>query len=131
MSEITIGKLSEKTGCNIETIRYYERIGLLRKPPRSAGGHRLYGDEDIRQLTFVRRSRDLGFTLDTVRNLLSRIDGGDYTCAEIKVIAVDHLAQVGGKLAELKRLERGLKHMIATCDGGDVIDCPILEALYA
>ena len=73
----------------------------------------------------------MGFTLDTVRNLLSHIDGGDYTCAEIKIIAVDHLAEVRSKLAKLKRLERGLKDMIATCDGGDVIDCPILEELYA
>jgi MerR family mercuric resistance operon transcriptional regulator len=131
MPQITIGKLSEKTGCNIETIRYYERIGLLRKPLRSAGGHRLYGEMDVRHLTFVRRSRELGFTLDAVRNLLGHIDGGDYTCAEIKIIAVDHLAEVRSKLAELKRLERALKDMIATCDGGDVIDCPILESLYA
>ena len=131
MPQFTIGKLSEKTGCNIETIRYYERIGLLRKPLRSAGGHRLYDEMDIRQLSFVRRSRELGFTLDTVRNLLSHIDGGDYTCAEIKSIAVAHLADVRTKLADLKRLERGLKDMIATCDGGDVIDCPILDALYA
>lgn len=131
MPEFTIGKLSDKTGCNIETIRYYERIGLLRKPPRSAGGHRLYVEEDIRQLTFVRRSRELGFTLEAVRNLLSRIEGGGYTCAEIKRIAVDHLSEVHRKLADLKRLERGLEDLIATCDGSDVIDCPILEKLYA
>jgi MerR family mercuric resistance operon transcriptional regulator len=131
MTQITIGKVSEKTGCNIETIRYYERIGLLRKPPRSTGGHRLYGDTDIQRLTFVRRSRDLGFTLDAVKNLLSYIDGGDYTCAEIKIIAVDHLAEVRSKLAELKRLERGLKDMIASCEGDDLIDCPILDALHA
>ena len=131
MTQITIGKLSEITGCNIETIRYYEHIGLLRKVPRSMGGHRLYGEEDIRHLTFVRRSRELGFTLHKVRDLLRHVDGGDYTCAEIKIIAIDHLAEVRRKLADLKRLERGLKDMIATCDGGDVPDCPILEALYA
>jgi MerR family mercuric resistance operon transcriptional regulator len=131
MPEISIGKLSEKTGCNIETIRYYERIGLLRKPARSAGGHRLYGAADLRRLTFVRRSRDLGFTIDTVRNLLDHMDGGDYACAEIRNIAEDHLAEVRRKLAELKRLERGLKDMIATCDGGEAADCPILETLYA
>jgi len=131
MTQITIGKVSDRTGCHIETIRYYERIGLLRKPPRSAGGHRLYGEADLRRLTFIRRSRDLGFTLDTVRYLLSHIDGGNYACAEIKIIAVDHLAEVRRKLADLKRLERGLKDMIATCEGGEVTDCPILEALYA
>jgi MerR family mercuric resistance operon transcriptional regulator len=130
MTQITIGKLSQITGCHIETIRYYERIGLLRKPPRSKGGHRLYEESDIRQLTFVRRSRDLGFALDTVRTLLSNIDGGDYTCAEIKAIAVDHLAEVRRKLADLQRLEHGLEDMIAACDGGKVTDCPILEGLY-
>lgn len=131
MAEITIGKLSKRTGCHIETIRYYERIGLLRKPRRSTGGHRLYGDADIRQLTFVRRSRELGFTLEAVRNLLSYSDGGDHTCAEIKAIALDHLTEVRRKLEELKRLERGLKSMIATCEGDNATDCPILDELYA
>lgn len=131
MAQFTIGKVSEKTGCHIETIRYYERIGILPEPARSAGGHRLYGDDDIRHLIFVRRSRDLGFTLDEVRALLAYMDDGDYTCAEIRTIAVDHLAEVRRKLADLRRLERGLKDMIATCDGGDVTDCPIIEALYA
>ena len=69
MTQITIGNLSDKTGCNIETIRYYEPIGLLRKPPRSTGGHRLYGETDIRHLSFVRRSRELGFTLDATQTV--------------------------------------------------------------
>jgi MerR family mercuric resistance operon transcriptional regulator len=76
---MTIGPLSEKTGCNIETIRYYERIGMMPKPPRTAGGHRVYREEHLKRLTFIRRSRELGFTLDQVRNLLLLVDGDDFT----------------------------------------------------
>ena len=130
MTEMTIGKMAQQTGCNIETIRYYERIGLLPKPPRSAGGHRLYGGEDARRLTFIRRSRELGFGLDEVRQLLHYVDDGGYTCAEVKAITVDHLTEVRRKLSDLRRLERALKEMIVNCDGGDIPDCPILETLY-
>lgn len=130
MSGTTIGILAKQTGCNIETIRYYERIGLLPKPLRSQGGHRLYADDDVRRLAFVRRSRELGFTLDEVRRLLHYVDDGSYTCAEIREITVEHLAEVRRKLAELRRLERVLKDMVATCDGGNIPDCPILEKLY-
>jgi len=131
MKPFTIGALSKGTGCHIETIRYYERIGLMPDPPRSAGGHRQYGDDDVRRLSFIRRSRELGFSLDEVRGLLHYLDDGDYTCAEVRTIAADHLEEVRRRLAELKGLERALTDMIATCDGGDVPDCPILEALYA
>lgn len=78
---LTIGMLSSRTGCNIETIRYYEQIGLLPPPPRSQGGHRLYEEDLRRRLGFIRRSRDLGFTLDETRGLLRLVDGGAYTCA--------------------------------------------------
>lgn len=131
MAEILIGKLARKTGCNIETIRYYERIGLLPKPPRSAGGQRLYGEDDTKRLIFVRRSRELGFPLEDVRNLLNYVEAGDYTCAEIREITADHLAEVRRKIADLRRLERALKEMVVACDGGDMPDCPILDALGA
>ncbi|MDH3920601.1 MAG: MerR family transcriptional regulator, partial [Rhodospirillales bacterium] len=88
---LTIGALSKNTGCNIETIRYYERIGLLPAPPRSAGGHRLYGEVLLKRLTFIRRGRELGFTLDDIRGLLGLVDGGAYTCAEVKALTLDHL----------------------------------------
>src|SRR5215470_13178632 len=77
---LTRGALAARTGCNIETIRYYERVGLLPPPPRSAGGHRLYGEGLIRRLNFVRRSRDLGFSVEEIRELLLLVDGGTYTC---------------------------------------------------
>ena len=130
MRTVTIGKLSATTGCNVETIRYYERIGLLPEPRRSVGGQRLYGEDDIKRLMFVRRSRDLGFPIADVQNLLSCIDQGDYSCAEIKALTVAHLAEVRRKLADLRRLERALKEMVLKCDGGDVAGCPILETLW-
>ena len=126
----TIGTLSRLTSCNIETIRYYERIGLLPAPPRTEGGHRMYGDAHTRRLTFVRRSRELGFTIEEVRELLSLVDGKCYTCDEVQALTLDHLADVKKKLADLRRLERVLKNMAAQCSGGKVPKCPIIDALF-
>ena len=130
MPAVTIGKLSKLTNCNIETIRYYERIGLLQKPDRTSGGQRVYQAGDIKRLTFVRRSRDLGFAISDVQNLLTYMDDGNYTCAEIKALTVNHLTEVRRKLADLRKLERTLKQMILKCEGGLVADCPILESIY-
>jgi MerR family mercuric resistance operon transcriptional regulator len=126
----TIGALSRCTGCKVETIRYYERIGLLPHPPRSAGGHRLYGEDHLKRLTFIRRGRELGFTLDDIRGLLGLVDGGAYTCAEVKAVTVVHLGEIRRKLADLRRLERVLRSMAAECEGGAVPDCPVIDALF-
>lgn len=128
-SRPTIGVLSKRTGCNIETIRYYERIGLLPAPPRTQGGHRLYGEAHFERLTFVRRSRELGFTLDDVRGLLRLVDGGHYTCAEVRDVTLQHLGEIRSKVADLRRLERVLKEMAAQCTGDDVPECPVIDAL--
>lgn len=125
-----IGSLSKQTGCNIETIRYYEREGLLPEPPRSEGGHRQYDDTHLKRLTFIRRSRELGFTLQEVRGLLRIVDGEHYTCAEVKTVTLDHLADIRGKLADLKKLEKVLKELAAQCAGDQTPDCPIVEALF-
>ena len=125
-----IGSLSKQTGCNIETIRYYEREGLLPNPPRTDGGHRMYSDEHLMRLTFIRRSRELGFTLEEVRGLLKMVDGEHYTCAEVKSLTLDHLKDVRGKLADLKRLEKVLKQLADQCTGDEKPDCPIVEALF-
>jgi MerR family mercuric resistance operon transcriptional regulator len=130
MTPFTIGSLSRDTGCNIETIRYYERIGLMPAPPRSKGGHRLYEKDHLKRLSFIRRSRDLGFALEEVRGLLRMIDGHDYTCDEVKVLTLNHLQGVQQKIADLRRLEKALKTMAAECEGGNVPDCPIIDALY-
>jgi len=127
---LTIGGLSDATGVKIETIRYYEKEGLLPDPPRSTGGHRLYPDSLVKRVFFVRRSRELGFTLQEVRNLLELVDGDTSTCAEVKAITLTHADQVGGKVADLRRLEKGLRQMAAQCDGGDVPECPIVDLLF-
>jgi MerR family mercuric resistance operon transcriptional regulator len=127
---LTIGALSKRTGVNIETIRFYERVGILPKPPRSAGGHRIYSQDQLMRLDFVRRSRELGFSLDEVRRLLHLVDGGRYTCAEVKAITLDHLADVRHKIADLRRLERTLADVAGKCSGGKVPDCPVIEALF-
>ncbi len=127
---LTIGTLSRRTGCKVETIRYYERVGLLPPPARSAGGHRLYTDDEARRLAFIRRSRALGFTLDQVRSLLGLVERGDYSCAEVRTIAQAHLAEVRVRLEALARMEAALDDLVAQCDGGATPDCAIMETLY-
>ena len=129
-SGLTIGALSKRTRVNIETIRFYERIGILPKPPRSEGGHLIYGHDQLMRLGFVRRSRELGFSLDEVRGLLRLVDGGRYTCAEVKAITLDHLADVRRKIADLRRLERTLAEVAGKCRGGKVPECSVIEALF-
>ena len=125
-----IGSLSQQTGCNIETIRYYEREGLLPEPPRTAGGHRIYGDEHLKRLTFIRRSRELGFTLQEVRGLLGIVDGGRYSCAEVKALTLDHIGDIREKICDLRKLERVLKNLAAQCTDDHTPECPIVEALF-
>jgi len=127
---LTRGVIAARTGVNIETVRYYERIGLLPAPPRSKGGHRMYDEVLLRRLNFIRRCRELGFTLDEVRSLLQLVDGGDYTCGEVEGLTTAHLGEVRRKLADLKRLEKVLREMVARCEGGEVPECPVIEALF-
>jgi MerR family mercuric resistance operon transcriptional regulator len=126
---ITIGALSRRTECNIETIRYYERIGMMPKPSRTQGGHRLYTEQHWKRLTFIRRSRELGFSLEQIRDLLRFADGGRYTCSQVRAITLEHLDDVCARMKDLKRLEKVLKTMTSQCDGGKVPDCPVIEAL--
>ena len=126
---LQIGQLSALTGCNIETIRYYERIAILPKPPRSAAGQRVYDDAHLKRLHFVRRARELGFPLDRIRELLAMVDGGVTTCGEVQRMTLDHLDDVRRKIADLRRLERALRAMAAACEGGTVPECPVIEML--
>lgn len=125
----SIGELSGESGVKIETIRYYERIGLLPLPPRTVGGHRLYPDNHRKRLVFIRRSRELGFTLDEIRNLLGLADGG-YTCGEVKDVAIAHLSDIRRKIADLRRMERTLAMTAARCENGESPDCPIMNVLF-
>ena len=127
---LLIGALSDQTGVNIETIRYYERIGVMPKPARSGGGQRLYETVHLNRLAFIKRSRDLGFSLNEVRDLLTLIDGGELTCAEVHALTINHLKQVREKLSDLRKLERALKDLAAQCSRGDVPECPIVKTLY-
>lgn len=126
---IAIGTMSRRTGTNIETIRYYERVGLLPAPARSAGGYRLYGAEHLRRLSFVRRARALGFSLAEVRTLLTLADQRRRPCAEVRVVAAAHLEDVRGKIADLRRMERVLTETVARCDAGSGSHCPMIDAL--
>ena len=126
--DFTIGSLSRRTAVNIETIRYYERAGLMPAPPRTSGGHRLYGSDHERRLKFIRRSRELGFSVDEVRALLGLVDGG-YTCGEVQALTLKHLAEVRKKVADLQRLEATLADISSRCEGGKLPDCPVVEAL--
>ena len=126
-----IGAFSERTGCHIETIRYYERIKLLPKPARSEGGHRLYDGEQVKRLVFIRRSRELGFSLDEIRTLLRLVDGKRYTCQEIKTITEKHVDDVKKKISDLRRLQKTLGDISSQCEGGLVPDCPIIDALFS
>ena len=127
---VTIGALSKQTGCHIETVRYYERIGVLLKPPRTEGGYRLYVREQIKRLMFVRRSRELGFSLGEIRTLLKLVDGKQYTCREVKVLMEEHLGDIKKKISDLKRLQKTLADISSQCEGGMVPECPIIDALF-
>lgn len=124
-----IGVLSERSGVNIETIRYYERTGLLPKPERTAGGYRLYRSIDSDRLCFIRRARDLGFSLDEIRRLLDLADQKSRSCRRVHDIAIDHLAEIRAKIVDLRRMERVLGAMVKACAQGTMPACPLLETL--
>ena len=123
------GELSKRTGVHIETIRYYERIGIMPEPPRTESGHRVYGDELVNRLTFVARAKELGFSLEETKALLSLMDEKTITCAEVKQITQLHIADVRQKISDLRKMEKVLKSMEAQCNGRNVPECPIIDAL--
>jgi len=99
------GELSKKTGVNAETIRYYEKIGLVSEPARTANGYRVYGVTHLKRLSFIKRCRELGFTLKEIAALLALVDGGSYTCAEVRDHAVTHLKDVDDKIRDLRKMQ--------------------------
>lgn len=127
---IPIGELSRRTGCHIETIRYYERIGLMPVPPRR-GRYRSYRADDVGRLGFVRRARELGFTLDEVRALLGLAAGGRAACPEVRTLAASHLHDVRARIADLRRMERVLADAVRACDIGHDHGCPLIHTLDA
>jgi len=129
-SDLSIGALSQRTECNVETIRYYERIGLLPQPRRQGGRFRRYDSADVARLAFIRRARQLGFTLDDVRELLRLAAGGDAdACVEARRLATAHVAAIRVKIADLRAMERVLSEAMARCDAGEPPHCPIIDTL--
>jgi len=124
-----IGELSRLTGVNIETIRYYEKIKMLRPPPRTEGGRRIYGPAETRVLAFIRRGRELGFGLEDIRALIALGAPGKASCADVREIAAHHLDNIRAKIADLRKLERLLSKTIAQCSGNRVPDCAVLDIL--
>lgn len=123
--------LARRTGCNLETIRYYEKIGMLPDPPRTAAGYRVYDDRHVSRLRFIMRARELGFSIKEIGGLLGLVDGGNQTCAEVKERTERHLSDVRAKIADLRRIERVLSATAAQCSGNRVPECAVLEALSA
>lgn len=125
-----IGELSRRTRCNIETIRYYERVGLLPKAARR-GRYRSFDPADVDRLHFVRRARELGFALDEIRALLGIATAEDISCDDARTIAASHLMQVRARIADLKRMERVLADTVRACSSGDHVGCPLITTLSA
>ena len=124
-----IGEMASATATNIETVRYYEKIGLLPLPARDAANYRSYGPEHLARLSFIRRARDLGFTLDQVRELLGLADHRDRSCAAVDAIATTHLTEIDRKIADLQALRGELGRLLGDCRQGTVAECLIIETL--
>jgi MerR family transcriptional regulator, copper efflux regulator len=130
MQRFTIGQVAHEAGVGVDTVRYYERNHLLPEARRRLSGYREYGREDVRRLRFIRRAKDLGFTLAEVRDLLALSANREHGVRGVKARAEARLADVEQRIGELQRVRRGLKHLIAACPGhGALDDCPILAAL--
>ncbi len=131
MSEknLTIGHLARETGTKVETVRFYEKSGLLPAPARTGGNYRSYDRAHLNRLSFIRRARDLGFSLDQVRALLALSDDRDQSCAAVDAIAKEHRAEVERKITDLQSLKAELDRMINQCGHGVVADCRIIETL--
>jgi len=130
---LTRGKLANRTGCNIETIRYYENIGLLPAPRRTASGYRDYSEEHERRLKFIQRARSLGFGNEQIQGLLALSeDGTEHTRAEVKSLTEAHIADIATRIRDLQKIRRRLQQISSYCDGSakSASSCPILESLF-
>lgn len=130
MAGLTTGQLAKQGGVNLESIRFYEREGLLPKPPRTAGGYRVFGAGDVRRVQFIKRAQELGFSLREIKELLAlRIEPGT-SCADMRERAEAKLADIDKKVRDLQRMKKALARLATACPGrGAISDCPILESL--
>lgn len=124
-----IGKVARRIGCGIDTIRFYEKIGILRRPRRTESGRRVYAPAEVARLTFICRARDLGFSLDEVRGLLDLTEKKERPCEDIKQAAIRHRQDVRRKIANLRAVEATLEGLIRQCEAGGPTECPLIDAL--
>jgi MerR family transcriptional regulator, mercuric resistance operon regulatory protein len=131
-SHFSIGEIAKSANCKVETVHYYEKTGLMPEPSRTEGGHRIYSLSHLKRLNFIRRSRDLGFTIEQVKNLLKFIDEPDHYCGEVKAMAMLQTRVVQDKIDDLQRLKIALEEMVSQCkvDNYSIEQCPIIDALY-
>lgn len=131
MDGMTRSEVAERADVNSETVRYYEKRGLIPKPRRSSAGYRLYDESYVRRIRFVGRAQELGFTLEEIKDLLELRAGPDATCRDVKARAETKIADVENKIRDLKRIRRALTSLADACEGssGPTSDCPILEAM--
>ncbi len=125
------GQLAKLTGVKGETIRYYEKCGLLDAPARSAGGHRIYTEYHAARLKFIRRCRELGFAISEIDALLGLADAQEKTCEQVRQTTAAHLNDVQDKIKDLRKMERTLKDLIGKCEANTSLDCPIIDVLFS
>lgn len=126
---LTLGRLARSAGVNLETVRYYERIGLMPAPARTEGGHRSYAPEHSQRLRFIRRSRELGFSIEAVRRLIALSEPEVQACCEVRDMAQEHIASIDAKIIDLQRLRGVLQHAVSDCREGSEIRCPVIQEL--
>ena len=131
-TQFSVGEVAKRAGCKVETVHYYEKTGLMPDPPRTEGGHRLYALMHVKRLNFIRRSRELGFSIEQIKELLKFIDEPDHYCGEVKAMATLQARAVQQKINDLERLKKALNKMVSQCKGSrySIDDCPIIDALY-
>jgi len=127
---MTRGELAARTGCHAETIRYYEKIGLIPEPERTSAGYRLYSEIYERRLRFVMRGRELGFPVGDLKSLLDLVDRRAVSCREVEKLGEAQLRSVRDKINDLKRIENALRDTVNACSGKDVPECPLIDALF-
>jgi MerR family mercuric resistance operon transcriptional regulator len=130
-NRVMIGQVATQTSCKVETIRFYEKEGLLPEPDRTAGVGRLYTAALVDRLAFIRRCRELGFSMGEIRGLLSLVDRQQVSCERVKSIADSHLSDIQSRIRDLRKMQRTLQHLSEQCSGDGTPDCPIIDALQS
>ena len=125
-----IGELAKIAGCKVETVRYYEKIGLMAEPDRTEVGYRVYRRDHLKRLVFIRRCRELGFGIDEIRALLDLVGGGEYSCSDVNTLTMAHIKNIRLKISDLTKLEKTLMQMASQCSDEAVSECPIIDALF-